>query len=156
MTQRNSSISSFRDGDGAEKLLSLLTPTALLQFTLLLFLDFFSPSTFALPADSKVAFTSSNWPIIIIDTFGKPIQVELTNVDYRVSLSLDGKEVFATNDAMYHPSISWLRTRPGPRPAEAGGEKCLAMYEDGNHVCNNIPYKCRPLVADWIRERLTA
>jgi 2,6-dihydroxypseudooxynicotine hydrolase len=30
----------------------------------------------------------------------------------------------------------------------------LVMYPDGNHVCNNIPYKYRPLVADWLRERL--
>ena len=38
--------------------------------------------------------------------------------------------------------------------AEAGYEKRLVMYEDGNHVCNNIPYKYRPLVADWMREKL--
>jgi len=38
--------------------------------------------------------------------------------------------------------------------AEATCEKRLAMYEDGNHVCNNIPYKYRPLVADWLRETL--
>jgi hypothetical protein len=25
---------------------------------------------------------------------------------------------------------------------------------DGTHVCNNIPFKYRPLVADWIRGRL--
>lgn len=30
----------------------------------------------------------------------------------------------------------------------------LVMYPEGNHVCNNIPYKYRPLVADWIGERL--
>jgi len=30
----------------------------------------------------------------------------------------------------------------------------LVMYPEGNHVCNNIPYKYRPLVADWIREHL--
>jgi 2,6-dihydroxypseudooxynicotine hydrolase len=30
----------------------------------------------------------------------------------------------------------------------------LVMYPDGNHVCNNIPYKYRPLVSDWIKERL--
>jgi dipeptidyl aminopeptidase/acylaminoacyl peptidase len=30
----------------------------------------------------------------------------------------------------------------------------LVMYENGNHVCNNLPYKYRPLVADWIRETL--
>jgi len=31
----------------------------------------------------------------------------------------------------------------------------LVMYEDGNHVCNNIPYKYRPLVGDWIKEKLS-
>jgi pimeloyl-ACP methyl ester carboxylesterase len=30
----------------------------------------------------------------------------------------------------------------------------LVMYPEGNHVCNNIPYKYRPLAADWIAERL--
>ena len=30
----------------------------------------------------------------------------------------------------------------------------LVMYPDGNHVCNNIPYKYRPLAADWMAERL--
>jgi dipeptidyl aminopeptidase/acylaminoacyl peptidase len=30
----------------------------------------------------------------------------------------------------------------------------LVIYPEGNHVCNNIPYKYRPLVADWIKETL--
>jgi pimeloyl-ACP methyl ester carboxylesterase len=30
----------------------------------------------------------------------------------------------------------------------------LVMYPDGNHVCNNIPFKYRPLAADWMLERL--
>ena len=30
----------------------------------------------------------------------------------------------------------------------------LLMYPDGNHVCNNIPYKYRPAMSDWMRERL--
>jgi pimeloyl-ACP methyl ester carboxylesterase len=30
----------------------------------------------------------------------------------------------------------------------------LVMYPDGNHVCNNVPYRYRPLVADWMAERL--
>ena len=30
----------------------------------------------------------------------------------------------------------------------------LVMYPEGNHVCNNIPYKYRPLAADWMAERL--
>ena len=36
--------------------------------------------------------------------------------------------------------------------AEAGAE--LWFFEDGNHVCNNIPYKHRPQQADWMRKKL--
>jgi len=32
----------------------------------------------------------------------------------------------------------------------------LVIYPDGNHVCNNIAYKYRPLMADWLREQLSA
>ncbi len=32
----------------------------------------------------------------------------------------------------------------------------LVMYPEGNHVCNNIPFKYRPLAADWMAERLSA
>src|SRR6266446_1194404 len=39
--------------------------------------------------------------------------------------------------------------------AEAGGEAELWMFEDGNHVCNNIPYKHRPQQADWMRSKLS-
>jgi len=40
------------------------------------------------------------------------------------------------------------------RVASEAPNATLAMYPEGNHVCNNIPYKYRPLVADWIVERL--
>ena len=32
----------------------------------------------------------------------------------------------------------------------------LVMYPDGNHVCNNLPFKYRPLVGDWMGEKLDA
>ena len=38
--------------------------------------------------------------------------------------------------------------------AEAGGKTELWMFEDGNHVCNNIPYKHRPQQADWMHQQL--
>jgi dipeptidyl aminopeptidase/acylaminoacyl peptidase len=28
------------------------------------------------------------------------------------------------------------------------------LYEDGTHVCNNIPFRYRPLVGDWMAEQL--
>ena len=31
----------------------------------------------------------------------------------------------------------------------------LVIYEEGNHVCFNIPYKFRPLTADWFVEKIT-
>ncbi len=37
---------------------------------------------------------------------------------------------------------------------EAGGAAELWMFEDGNHVNNNIVYKHRPQQADWMREKL--
>lgn len=38
--------------------------------------------------------------------------------------------------------------------AEAGKTAELWLFEDGNHVCNNIPYKHRPQQADWMRQKL--
>ncbi len=38
--------------------------------------------------------------------------------------------------------------------ADAVGAKAeLALFENGNHVCNNIPYVYRPLAADWLRSQ---
>jgi 2,6-dihydroxypseudooxynicotine hydrolase len=47
--------------------------------------------------------------------------------------------------------ISWQQTK---RIADGVPRAEWVLYEDGTHVCNNIPYKYRPLVADWMRDRL--
>jgi dipeptidyl aminopeptidase/acylaminoacyl peptidase len=39
---------------------------------------------------------------------------------------------------------------------DAGAMATLLMYDDGNHVCNNIPYKYRPVQADWMGQKLAA
>jgi len=36
----------------------------------------------------------------------------------------------------------------------AGVDVSYILYEEGTHVCFNIPYKYRPLVGDWMGERL--
>lgn len=38
--------------------------------------------------------------------------------------------------------------------ATAGGDAELWMLDDGNHVCNNVPYKHRPQMADWMRQHV--
>lgn len=37
----------------------------------------------------------------------------------------------------------------------AGSSAELVVFENGNHVCNNIPYLYRPLTADWLKEKLS-
>jgi 2,6-dihydroxypseudooxynicotine hydrolase len=32
----------------------------------------------------------------------------------------------------------------------------LRVFAEGNHVCDNIPYKVRPLMADWLADALTS
>ncbi len=38
--------------------------------------------------------------------------------------------------------------------AAVGTNAELRLFENGNHVCNNIPYIYRPLTADWLVEKL--
>jgi hypothetical protein len=47
--------------------------------------------------------------------------------------------------------IPWEQTERGAREAPGGS---FVLHEDGNHGCANVPYKTRPLVADWMREQL--
>jgi pimeloyl-ACP methyl ester carboxylesterase len=47
--------------------------------------------------------------------------------------------------------IPWEQSQRQAEEAP-GGE--FVLYDDGNHVCNNIPWKYRPLTADWLKEKL--
>jgi len=47
--------------------------------------------------------------------------------------------------------IPWEDTK---RVADAIAHSEWVLYEDGTHVCNNIPFKYRPQIADWLRDRL--
>ena len=48
--------------------------------------------------------------------------------------------------------IAWEDTQ---RIAEAVPGAEWVLHEDGSHVCNNIPYKYRPQVADWLHDHLS-
>ena len=47
--------------------------------------------------------------------------------------------------------IPWEQTKRQADEAPAGE---FVLYDEGNHVCNNLPYLYRPLAADWLREKL--
>ncbi len=48
--------------------------------------------------------------------------------------------------------IPWDQTE---RIAREARNATFVLYEEGTHVCNNVPYKYRPLVADWLRKELS-
>jgi pimeloyl-ACP methyl ester carboxylesterase len=47
--------------------------------------------------------------------------------------------------------IPWEQTR---RIAERAPNARFVLFEEANHVCNDMPYRYRPLVADWLGEQL--
>jgi 2,6-dihydroxypseudooxynicotine hydrolase len=47
--------------------------------------------------------------------------------------------------------IPWESTK---RIADEAPNATLVTYEEGNHVCNNVAYRYRPLLADWLGEQL--
>ena len=72
-------------------------------------------------------------------------------------LSLDGVLGGLTQPALIVTGrldrlIPWQETK---RIADEAPNATWVLYDDGTHVCNNIPFKYRPLVADWTREQLS-
>lgn len=55
--------------------------------------------------------------------------------------------VFGQQDTLF----AW---QDAQRVAEEAPSGEFVLFPEGNHVCNNIPYKYRPLVADWMAEQL--
>jgi pimeloyl-ACP methyl ester carboxylesterase len=49
--------------------------------------------------------------------------------------------------------IPWRQTERIAREAPNG---TFVLYELGTHVCSNLPYRYRPLVADWMAEQLAS
>jgi pimeloyl-ACP methyl ester carboxylesterase len=47
--------------------------------------------------------------------------------------------------------IPWESTKA---VADAAPNAEFVLYEEGNHVCNNVAYRYRPLLADWLCEQL--
>jgi dienelactone hydrolase len=47
--------------------------------------------------------------------------------------------------------IPWEQTERAAREAPRGE---FLLHDDGNHGCANVPYKTRPVAADWLREQL--
>jgi dienelactone hydrolase len=55
--------------------------------------------------------------------------------------------IHGARDRLFPPEQAERIAREAPNAT-------LLMYPDGNHVCNNIAYKYRPVMADWMSEQL--
>jgi 2,6-dihydroxypseudooxynicotine hydrolase len=55
--------------------------------------------------------------------------------------------IHGARDRLFPPAQAERIAREAPNAT-------LLMYPDGNHVCNNIAYKYRPVMADWMSEQL--
>ena len=57
--------------------------------------------------------------------------------------------IHGAKDRLFPPEQAERIAREAPRAT-------LLMYGEGNHVCNNITYKYRPAMADWMAEQLSS
>jgi pimeloyl-ACP methyl ester carboxylesterase len=73
-------------------------------------------------------------------------------------LTLDGVASRLTQPSLYVTGaldriVPWEQTERAARETPNG---TFVLYEHGSHVCSNVPYRYRPLVGDWMSDRLTA
>ena len=98
-----------------------------------------------LPPITRETFTHHAGARDEAEARAKAAQLSLAGIAQRITQPF--LIVFGKQDRL----IPWQQAE---RVAAEAPNAELVMYPEGNHVCNNIPYKYRPLVADWMREQL--
>ena len=98
-----------------------------------------------LPSLTRETFVHYSGATSEEDGRAKALRLDLEGVLPRLRQPL--LVVFGKQDRL----IPWPQAE---RVAAEAPHATLVMYPEGNHVCNNIPYKYRPLVADWMAEQL--
>jgi 2,6-dihydroxypseudooxynicotine hydrolase len=73
------------------------------------------------------------------------------------ALTLRGVASEITQPALYVTGrldriVPWEQTERAARESPNGA---FVLFEHGSHVCSNIPYRYRPLVADWMADQLS-
>ena len=101
-----------------------------------------------LPALSRAAFQYHSGARDQADAHDRAYQLTLEGVAHRI------KQPLLVIHGKLDRLIPWQQAHKIVNGVGANAE--LAMFENGNHVCNNIPYVYRPLTADWLNEKLRA
>jgi signal peptidase I len=75
----------------------------------------------------------------------RPVTVEFGHVDYRVYLTIDGREVLSTTDAEYTPDVAALRAAPtGPPVAIRLVAQNLRLALERLRIDRDVYYTCHP------------
>jgi pimeloyl-ACP methyl ester carboxylesterase len=98
-----------------------------------------------LPELTRETFVEKSGAADAADGRERALRLDLDGVLQR----LDRPALFVTG--MRDRLIPWEDTQ---RQAQAAPQGTFVGLEEGNHVCANVPYIARPLVADWLREQL--
>lgn len=98
------------------------------------------------PSLTRAAFQYHSGAQDAADARRRAGQLSLEGVAHRI------KQPFLVIHGRLDRLIPWEQAHKIVQAVGPNAE--LAMFENGNHVCNNIPYIYRPLTADWLREKL--
>ncbi|MCP4249337.1 MAG: hypothetical protein GY778_20025 [bacterium] len=71
-------------------------------------------------------------------TMDRPLQVDFRNVDYRVSLTVDGQELLATTDDQFAPDLPRLRAKTGTRSGRRTSPLPRIAAQDLNVECWHV------------------
>jgi 2,6-dihydroxypseudooxynicotine hydrolase len=97
------------------------------------------------PPQTRETFVAKSFASSDEDGRAKAAQLDLSGVAERIRqpyLAITGK---------LDRLIPWEQTERAAKEAPNGE---FLLHEDGNHGCANVPYKTRPVAADWLREQL--
>jgi dienelactone hydrolase len=97
------------------------------------------------PPQTRETFVAKSFAKDEEEGRGKAAELDLSGVAERIRqpyLAITGK---------LDRLIPWEQTERAAREAANG---TFLLHEDGNHGCANVPYKTRPVAADWLREQL--
>jgi dienelactone hydrolase len=98
-----------------------------------------------LPPQTRETFVAKSFAKDDAEGRAKATELDLSGVAERIRqpyLAITGK---------LDRIIPWEQSERAAREAPNG---TFLLHEDGNHGCANVPYKTRPVAADWLRERL--
>ena len=98
-----------------------------------------------LPPQTRETFVAKSFSEDEDEGRDKAAQLDLAGVAERIQqpyLAITGK---------LDRLIPWQETERAAKEAPNGS---FLLHGDGNHGCANVPYKTRPMAADWLREQL--